>query len=408
MKLLIKMLLLMLIPFLSFAQPQQTYLDSLQLALKNAANDTVRMDSYGRIANYYSEIKRDSSLLYIAQGLSIAQKLKLRFTEAGFLQSRGFVLTNIGNYPEALESLYQALKIAEDPAIEKNIRNLPDGQSPQNARLNTLGGIHLIMGHLYGSTGNNYKKVSEYLIAIEFADSVQNNGLKITATMNLGNGYLKLNKLDSALIVEQRAISMISNRPNGFERYDGFAFELLGRIYQAKGDYELSRDAYQKSIRLAKEQNNLSGLARALNFTGGFYQAIKKPDSCLHYAGEALKIAKIVGVPVEMKNAYKLISDIYSDQKNKDSTLAYLKLYTALNDSLNKVEKENLLAYQNIGFDEQLRVKKLEEEKIQTQTKVRTNAMLAGLVVFLIIALILYRNYRHKQKANKVLETTLT
>ena len=395
-------------PVFACAQPQQTQLDSLHLALNNAANDTVRMDIYRNIAGYYQEINRDSSLLYSAQSLSIAQKLKLKIEEAGILNSRGFVLTNIGNYPEALESLYQALKIAEDPASEKSILNLREGQSPQNARLNTLGFIHLMMGHLYGATGNNYKKISEYLIAIELADSVQNDGLKIEATKNLGNAYLKLNKLDSALLYEQRTISMILNRPGGYERYDGYAFELLGRIYQLKGDYELSRDTYQKSIRISKEQNNLAALPRALNILSGLYQAIKKPDSCLLYAREALETAKIVRLPVEMKNAYKLFSDVYSNQKNKDSTLAYLKLYTVLNDSLNKVERENLLAYQNIGFDEQLRVKKLEEEKIQTQTKNRTNAMLAGLVVFLVIGVILYRNYRHKQKANKVLETTLT
>ena len=34
--------------------------------------------------------------------------------------------------------------------------------------------------------------------------------------------------------------------------------------------------------------------------------------------------------------------------------------------------------------------------------------MLAGLVVFLAIGLILYRNNRQKQKANKILESTLT
>jgi len=285
---------------------------------------------------------------------------------------------------------------------------LPDGQSPEIARLILLALIHLNMGNLYGATGNNYKKLSEYLVAIEFADSVRNDELKISAIMNVGNAYLKLNKLDSALLFEQKAISMISNRAGGYERYDGFALQVLGRIYQAKGDFELSRDAYQKSIRICQEQNTLPGLARTLNLLGGLYQIIKKPDSSLHYAREALETARTAGLSVEIKNAYKLLADTYSDQKNKDSTLAYLKLYTVLNDSLNKVEKENLLAYQNIGFDEQLRVKKLEEEKIQTQTKIRTNAMLAGLVVFLIIGLILYRNYRHKQQANNVLESALS
>ena len=146
-----QIILLLLFPVVVWTQPQQTYLDSLQLALKIAANDTVRMDAYRQIASYYREINRDSSLSYNAQSLSIAQKLKLKLKEASILESRGFILTDMGNYPEALESLYQALKIAEDPAIEENAGKLPDGLSVQNARLSLLGFIHVMMGHLYGA-----------------------------------------------------------------------------------------------------------------------------------------------------------------------------------------------------------------------------------------------------------------
>jgi signal transduction histidine kinase len=60
------------------------------------------------------------------------------------------------------------------------------------------------------------------------------------------------------------------------------------------------------------------------------------------------------------------------------------------------------------GFNEALRLQELEKEKTQTQNKIRTYAMLVGLGVFFTIGLILYRNNRQKQKANKVLETTLT
>src|SRR5436190_8595787 len=98
-----KIIFLLLLPVFVCAQPQQTQLDSLQLALKNAANDTARIDVYRRIANYYTEINRDSSLLYNAKSLSVAQKLGLKFAEARILTDRGFVLINIGNYPQALE-----------------------------------------------------------------------------------------------------------------------------------------------------------------------------------------------------------------------------------------------------------------------------------------------------------------
>ncbi len=47
MKLLLKISLLLLLPAFVQAQQQQKQLDSLYLALKNTANDTLRMDYYG-------------------------------------------------------------------------------------------------------------------------------------------------------------------------------------------------------------------------------------------------------------------------------------------------------------------------------------------------------------------------
>ena len=51
----------------------------------------------------------------------------------------------------------------------------------------------------------------------------------------------------------------------------------------------------------------------------------------------------------------------------------------------------------------------VEAEKQQTayKNKMRQNALVAGIGLILIIAFILYRNNRQKQKANKVLQTTL-
>ncbi|MEJ2105190.1 MAG: histidine kinase dimerization/phospho-acceptor domain-containing protein, partial [Ignavibacteriaceae bacterium] len=121
-----------------------------------------------------------------------------------------------------------------------------------------------------------------------------------------------------------------------------------------------------------------------------------------------METARVLGQPGPLTASYRALSDVYRIRNNRDSTLKYLQLYTVLNDSLNNAEKKNLLSYQNIGFDQQLRLKSLQEEKIQIQTRTRTYTMLAGLGVLFIIGLILYRNNRQKQKTNKVLETTLS
>ncbi len=78
MKIYIKIALLLLLPVFVSAQLEQKKLDSLHVALKNAANDTVRMDVYFQLGLFYNEINFDSSLFYLNQSIPIAQTIKIK------------------------------------------------------------------------------------------------------------------------------------------------------------------------------------------------------------------------------------------------------------------------------------------------------------------------------------------
>ncbi len=84
-----------------------------------------------------------------------------------------------------------------------------------------------------------------------------------------------------------------------------------------------------------------------------------------------------------------------------------IKITIAAKDSLYNYGKINAL--QNLtDFDEKERQYEIETATTAIQNRTKQYALLAGLGVFLLIALILYRNNRQKQKANKVLENTLS
>ena len=403
MKLLIKISLLFLLPALVEAQPKQQQLDSLHLTLQNAANDTIRMDVLSQLGFYYYNSNTDSSDYYLAQSLSIAQELKLKLYEAGTLSSQAYRLS-WNNYPKALELSLQALKIAEDPASEKNVWNLPVGHTPHVERLATLGWIYFNIAQLYGNTDNTQKQISSLIQARNIAQTLGDSVLNMLANLNQGTVYLdKIKNLDSALYFEQRALSLFSES-NGDKSSIGWVFGSIGAIYQEKGNFDLSRDAYQKGLRSMQEQNNLAGVGGLSLSLSGLYNKINKPDSSLLYAYKALETYKIFKDRKGITNAWFSLSSAYSQQKRTDSALAYLKLATALHDSLNNVERKNLLTYQNKNFDEQMRVKNLEDEKIQTRIKIRTYAMLAGIAVFMTIAFLLYRNNRHRKNANELLQ----
>ncbi|MEO6328573.1 MAG: ATP-binding protein [Ginsengibacter sp.] len=394
--------LLWLLPVFVEAQPQQGKLDSLHLALRNAANDTIRMDAYGQLGSYYQIIDVDSSHFYLAKSLSIARKLKLKLYEAGILHHLGNMLAST-NYPQALQILLQALKITDDPASEKNVWHLPVGMTPHTERLKRLGYTHFNLARLYSNTGDTEKQISSLLQTKHLAEFVHDPDLNLLANYRLGDVYFsKLNKLDSALYFEQRALSFYSKSAN--KTLVGFLYNTLGRIYQEKGNFNLSKDALQKGLKLMQEQNNRAAVGALSLSLSNLYKMIAKPDSSLLYANFALETYKLFNDQMAIANAYSSISSAYGEQKKTDSAFAYLQLATALHDSLNNVERKNLLAYQNVGFDEQMRLKNLEDEKIQTQTKIRTYTMLAGIAVFMLTAFLLYKNTRNRKKANELLQ----
>jgi hypothetical protein len=62
--LLFRLLLLLFLPVFVTAQFQHNQLDSMHLALKNAANDTIRMDAYLKLGSFYEDVNLDSSMYY--------------------------------------------------------------------------------------------------------------------------------------------------------------------------------------------------------------------------------------------------------------------------------------------------------------------------------------------------------
>jgi signal transduction histidine kinase len=360
------------------------------------------MDAYFNLALHYNGTNNDSALYYHSLCLPISQKLNLKLIEAHILENQGFMLTTIGNYPKALESFLQSQKIAEDPESENYVWNLPEGQTPREARLLTLTYLYMTMGHLYGDTNNRDKQISSYLKSKEIAGSIQEGGAISTINMNLGRVYLNLNKLDTALFYAQTAIDSLAKGDIG--KYTGYIYGLVGNIYQKKGNYNLALDAYKTALKLNTEQNNLNGLSNSCISLSSLYLALNKPDSSLFFAHKGLKTSKGIGDLQGITGAYNSLSSAYNKLNKTDSAYVYLKLASSLNDSLYNVDRKNLTSFQNLSFDEQMRLKELEEEKASYQNKIRTNTLMGSLFTLLVIAFFLFRNNRNKQKANKLLQ----
>ncbi|MBL0233391.1 MAG: hypothetical protein IPQ08_06970 [Chitinophagaceae bacterium] len=165
--------------------------------------------------------------------------------------------------------------------------------------------------------------------------------------------------------------------------------------------------AYQ-SIAINKADNYLRSLVFSYYGVSFLFGRQNIKDSCLFYAKKTLETARITGLPGSLLAAYQVLSGANQLSNNIDSAFKYERLSNKLNDSLKNARIGSLTNYQKFAFNEQLRLKKLDEEKTAYANKMNMAGLIAVLGVIFLIAIILFRNNRQKQKANSILETTLS
>ncbi len=398
----IKILLLLLLPTLAFSQ--QGNPDSLKHALQIATTDSARYMISSQLADYYTEDKRDSALYYSEKRLSLAEKNNHPLDVAAALDIKGYILMHLGKDGESLKCFLQAIKIAENPANENKTWYQDKNSTPRKIRLEILLNIHHVFGHLMGNT-DTAQQIFHYnetrRIAAEIGDTV----ILGFVNMNLGKVYFDLNKIDSALQMEENA-ALIFNQ-TGVKAYLGNVYLKIGDIYLKKGNKMQAVQFFHKGIQSAIEQNNLAILSFIYPTLTSYYLTEKNKDSSLYYAKKDLAIL----LSMESKNlgeAYFNLYKSYQLNNNIDSAYEYQGLALIAKDSAYRADIKNLSEFQKLSFKEQQRLQELEQEKLQSKNKIRNYALLTALVVFLLVGLLLYRNNRQKQKANIVLEKALT
>ena len=399
MKKLIKILVLLLVPALGMAQ--QSHLDSLKQAFKNAPNDSIRYLRLYDLSDYYSEGNRDSSIYFSNLAITLAKKNNHLLDEATALDSKGYELMHLGRFPESLENFQKAILLVEDPGCENKIWYRHDNFSPHQIRISLLASIHHDLGHLMGATNNIEQQIAEYQETKKLAISINDQVALCLVNMNLGHTYEKINRLDTALLLERNALHY--SQISGFKKYLGMVYTNMGRIYLKMQNENLGIKYYHLAINISLEQKNLSNIASAYTELAAQYLKAQKTDSSLYFARKSLEVLSVMHGDQSLDNIYETLYKSYQLKGKTDSAYKYQGLTLTVKDSIFNSTLKNLAEFQKLSFSAQLHAQELEKEKAATQTRIRTYVLLAAIAVFMLIAGIFYRNNRQKQKINNLL-----
>jgi len=372
--------------------------DSLRHLIETTTNDTFKMKASRSMGFYFQESRADSALYYHDLQLKLAQQLDLKIWEAEAFSQRGYVLMLLGKYPDSFESFTKGMEIAKtkenetknwNPEVFSNAPNLHD------SRMAVLAMIYNDLGNLYRSVGNKALQKNAHLEAIRMAKKINNVRILERGFSNLSQSYQPLS--DSEFVNLSKAVRYAEI--SGYKKYSGTNYMKLAKFYEQQHKIDSTLKYLQASIKTNQDENNLRGLAASNSYASQYFLERHINDSAIAYGHNALKAAKQTTTSVEMREAYKALAYSYANAKDLDSAYNYLYLESTLNDQL-KTEKINQISqYQNVFFGEQLKLKALEEERKDYDSRLRMYVLCGIILAFFALAVFLYRDNRIKQKA---------
>lgn len=408
-KYLLKLVLLLSLPFFAKAQSQQKQLDSLHKALKNAADDTVKMVTLYNLASYYAESNRDSAMLFNEASMVVANKINQPLWVANSLLFKSYLVQREGNLSLSLKLCNEALAIFQDEKNDKNAviqKGDEFASEPKKFRKSSQSQVYHQLGNTWAGAGNKEKAIAYYKKEIRISEELNSKVGLVESNMNIGSIYNRMNKLDSAFIYSTRALE--NSNLTGYKTYAGIILNNIGTIYYKKGQLDSAKQYYQKSLLVNKQQNNVAAEISTNLAFARLYEKAAQADSMLYYASSALVLATNLKQADAVSTSAGLVSNAWKMKGDTDSAFTYLAISKRLSDSLYTDRTNKLNQFQNANFEEQLQLEKEAQQSVAAKNKIRTTAFLVGLGLLSILAFVFYRNNRQKQKANTVLEKTLT
>jgi signal transduction histidine kinase len=368
----------------STGHAQNKFTDSLMRKLEIAKEDTSRVLAMAELCYFYRYTNIDSSMLYGQSALTLAQQIKFLRGQADAMNKLGLAQREKGDLPKSLEMEFKALKIAQDNGYETEIAE-----------------CFRRIGHVYMDLKDYPKAVSYSLRALNIDTLVRNERGRATESMDLGMIYQQMGHPDSALYYAQHAFEKI----NLIEDLSVEVYRVLGNIQAMKGNKNNALSYYQKGIQVGLKINDFRTISFIYANMAEMFRQMNQPDSSIYYAEKGVEYGEVISYKKGILLSGNLLSQLY-DSINPKEALRYYKLAAAAKDSL--FGAGNIQTIQTLITEANERQKEVDAAKVAYQNDLKEYGLLTGLGVLLIIALILYSNNAREQKANKVLENTLT
>jgi len=371
-----QLLFLLMTTYLTCASQNSLSMDSLLQIVEKLETDHEKIDFL--LSN--AQTTTDPEGLYLArQALSLAEENNFTSKIALSHELISLYHRKLGNYPEAVDASFKALKIYEKLGWQ-----------------NKLAGIQLQLGSHYANDQNfeNGKKYIRKAIT-NFRQRKDTANLAL-ALVNMGETYRLTNQYDSAEVCLLECLQIINNN----KYIEGYATGNLGLVYAETRQYNKAQKCLKKAIDILCCLNDNYSVSVYQSGLANILIKEKKPLEGEKLLLKSLSLAKRSTLKEQIRDISKELALFYENTGRYQEALKYRKEFEAYNDSLVNITNTRRIA--QIESRYLLEKKETDIQLLQKANHAKRLQLLlltAGISILLILMFILYRLQYSRKKA---------
>lgn len=421
----------------------RAFVDSVLKELPKISSDTDKLDAYGSLISQYNDINLDTSMYYAYKLMAHTRKMDwdrgdlfaynyvgfVHYLQSHFDSAKYYYDKCIAGYTKLKDTLelagcYHSMADVYaagnqlSVSLEYYFRALAAYQSIGEENIATL---YSDIGDLYGLAGEPDKANTYYEKALEANSRYGDRFDRAYIMMSLVESLIEDKEYDEAIKYADSVIQIYTESGNEF--YIAAGENYLAECYYNKGNYNkaqrlfrLSGDYFSRaSDRQYVAYNNVSlgktYLAVASDTTGykadtSLFEPTREQNyqKAIELLNDARSFFEGINEQTTLIDIYGHLSDAYEGIGETATALALYKLRSALKDSLDIQNESKKVAKLDARKAIELKDKELELQHLLIAKKKNERlALIAGIAVLFIILAIIFRNYRERGKANKML-----
>lgn len=403
-------------------------IDSLRIILKKSKEDTTQVNTLNAISSEY--LKADNykqALKNAEQAKQHAEKCNYKRGLIDSYYTIGIAYRNLANYEKALDINLKSLMFCQENGEKNGIKdaflsigmvymNQGNNKKAYENYLNCLKICEEIgdkkgiatsynnIGLLFLLQDNHEKALENHLKALKIRIEIQDKPGIAMCYNNIGNIYLRLENFESAL--ENYLKSLKIREANGDKYGIATSFNNIGLIYWHKADYQKALYYHLKSLKIREEIGDKKGLAMSYNNIGDTYAKQESVEKAIVYLNLSLVLFTEIGQKNGIKESYVSLYKLYDKKGDYKQALKYHKLYSDIKDSLLNEQSGRQIAEMDAKYESEEKEKNIElltkDKALQkadlNKQKFIRNGFIAGLILTLLLAIILYNRYLIKKK----------